>query len=64
MTRDHLTIHQLPSTKVVTLYCGKCTGALHLALPVRASELTEAVQQFSGRHGACREMLAEGPKGA
>ena len=64
MTRDHLTIHQLPGSRTLTLCCGRCTGALHLALPVRASELTEAVQQFSGRHGACREMLAEGPKGA
>lgn len=64
MTHAHLTIHQLPNSKTVTLYCGNCTGALHLALPVRASELTAAVQQFSGRHGACREMLADGPKGA
>ena len=59
MTRDHLTIHQLPGSRTLTLCCGRCTGALHLALPVRASELTEAVQQFSNRHGACRDMLAE-----
>ena len=50
----HLTIHQLPGSKVLVLYCGNCTGALRLALPVPASELVEAVEQFSGRHGACK----------
>lgn len=64
MTRDHITIHQLPGSRTVTIYCGHCTGALHLALPVRASELTEAVRQFGARHGGCRERLAEGSKGA
>jgi hypothetical protein len=54
MAKEHITIHQLPGSKTVTLYCGRCTGALHLALPVPASELVEAVEQFSGRHGACK----------
>ena len=54
MTRDHITIHQLPGSRTVTLYCGRCTGALHLALPVPLAEITEAVEQFSGRHGACK----------
>ena len=50
----HLTIHQLPGSKVLVLYCGHCTGALRLALPVPASELVTATEQFSGRHGACK----------
>lgn len=50
----HLTVHQLPGSKVLVLYCGHCTGALRLALPVPASEFVEAVEQFSGRHGACK----------
>jgi hypothetical protein len=53
MTRDHLTIHQLPGSRTVTIYCGRCTGALHLALPVRASELMNAIEQFAERHAKC-----------
>ena len=64
MIRDHITIHQLPGSKTVTLYCGHCTGALHLALPVPLAEITEAARQFTARHGECRENLAERSKGA
>ncbi len=62
--RDHITIHQLPGAKVVTIYCGNCTGALHLALPVPLTEIAEAGRQFASRHGECRENLAESGKGA
>ena len=54
MTRDHLTIHQLPGSRTVTLYCGHCTGALRLALPVPVSELVTATEQFVARHQACK----------
>jgi hypothetical protein len=53
MTHAHLTIHQLPGSKTVTLYCGRCTGALHLALPVPAAELMGAIEQFTTRHACC-----------
>lgn len=53
MAAEHLTVHQLPGTKVVTIYCGKCTGALHLALPVPAAELMSAIEQFTTRHASC-----------
>ncbi len=55
MTRDHITIHQLPGSKTVTIYCGKCTGALHLALPVPLDEIVEAAKQFTGMHKQCAE---------
>ena len=64
MKGDHLTIHQLPGSRTVTLYCGRCTGALHLALPVPLTEIAEAARQFTARHAACRENLAERSKGA
>jgi hypothetical protein len=51
---EHLTIHQMPGSKVLVLYCGHCTGALRLALPVPVSELVTATEQFAGRHGACK----------
>jgi hypothetical protein len=54
MSRAHLTVHQLQGTKNLVLYCGHCTGALRLALPVPASELVTATEQFAGRHGACK----------
>lgn len=50
-----VTVHQIAGSKVVVVYCGGCTGALRLALPVQAGELVEAVQQFTGRHHACKE---------
>jgi hypothetical protein len=53
MSRDHLTIHQLPGSKTVTLYCGRCPCALHLALPVPAAELMSAIEQFTTRHASC-----------
>jgi hypothetical protein len=53
MAKDHLTIHQLPGSRTVTLYCGRCTGALHLALPVPAAELMSAIEQFTERHAKC-----------
>jgi hypothetical protein len=51
----HLTIHSLPGSKTVVLYCGNCTGALHLALPTPAQEFSAAIEQFVGRHHACKE---------
>jgi len=54
MKAEHVTIHQMPGSRVLVLYCGHCTGALRLALPVPASELVEAMGQFSARHGACK----------
>jgi hypothetical protein len=53
MAAEHLTVHQLPGSKTVTLYCGRCTGALHLALPVPAAELMSAIEQFTTRHACC-----------
>jgi hypothetical protein len=55
MTRNHITVHQLPGSKTVTLYCGRCQGALHLALPAPAHELVSATEQFGSRHSACKE---------
>jgi hypothetical protein len=57
MTRDHLTIHQLPGSKTVTLYCGRCTGAFHLALPMKAADLTTAIEQYSERHEKCQKKV-------
>ena len=51
---EHLTIHQLAGTRTLALYCGHCTGALRLALPVPASELVDAIEQFAGRHERCK----------
>jgi hypothetical protein len=53
MAKEHLTIHQLPGSRTVTLYCGRCTGALHLALPVPLDEIVEASRQFAERHAKC-----------
>lgn len=64
MNRDHITVHQLPGSRTVTLYCGRCTGALHLALPMMLEEIVEGARQFRARHGDCRENLAERSKGA
>jgi hypothetical protein len=58
MNRDHITIHQLPGSKTVTIYCGKCTGALHLALPMKATEITTAIEQYSQRHDQCQTKKA------
>jgi hypothetical protein len=51
---EHLTIHQIHGSKVLVLYCGHCTGALRLALPVPVSELVTATEQFMARHSACK----------
>lgn len=64
MANAHLTMHQIPGSRTLTLYCGHCTGALHLALPVPLTELVEAGRQWTARHGGCREKLAEPVKGA
>ena len=53
--RDHITIHQLPGAKVVTIYCGNCTVALHLLLPVPLTEIVTASRQFAERHAKCEE---------
>jgi hypothetical protein len=53
MAAEHLTVHQLPGSRTVTLYCGHCTGALHLALPVPLDEIVEAARQFTERHKDC-----------
>ena len=53
MAKEHITIHQLPGSKTVTIYCGKCTGALHLALPVPLDEIVAASRQFAERHAKC-----------
>lgn len=55
MSRTHLTVHQLQGTKNIVLYCGHCAGALHLALPIPAPELIEAIDQFRSRHHVCEE---------
>lgn len=51
----HVTMHSLFGSKTVVLYCGHCTGALHLALPTPAQEFGAAIEQFVGRHHACKE---------
>lgn len=51
---QHITIHQLPGTRTLAIYCGHCTGALRLALPVPVSELVSAAYQFEARHNACK----------
>lgn len=55
MAAEHITVHQLPGSKTVTIYCGKCTGALHLALPVPLDEIVAASRQFAERHAKCAE---------
>ncbi len=52
--RAHISVHQLPGSRVVVVYCGHCTGALRLALPVPVSELVTATEQFVARHQACK----------
>lgn len=39
----------------MVVYCGHCTGALHLALPAKVADICEAMDQFIGRHQACKE---------
>lgn len=51
---EHVTIHQIHGSKVLAVYCGHCTGALRLALPVPVSELVTATEQFVARHQACK----------
>ena len=53
MTRDHLTIHQLPGSRTLTLYCGHCTGAIHFATPIRAAELVTLIKSYEERHAKC-----------
>ena len=55
MKAPFVTVHSFFGTKTVVIYCGNCTGALHLALPVPAQEFCTAVEQFVGRHHACKE---------
>lgn len=54
MSRAHLTVHQLQGTKNLVLYCGHCTGALHLALPMTAGQLVDGIEQFAERHERCK----------
>lgn len=49
----HLTIHQLPGSRTVAIYCGHCAGALRLALPMPLGELMSAIEQFTSRHACC-----------
>ena len=51
---NDITVHQLRGASTIILYC-RCAGALHLALPMPAEELVRAVEQFSGRHKACKK---------
>jgi hypothetical protein len=57
MKGDHLTIHQLPGSKTVTIYCGNCTGALHLALPVPLTEIAEDAIKDLARRATRAEQL-------
>lgn len=52
---ERMTVHQIPGSKTLVLYCGHCTGALHLALPVPADELVKAIEQFKFRHRECEK---------
>ena len=54
MNANDITVHQLRGASTIILYC-RCAGALHLALPMPAEELVRAVEQFSGRHKACKK---------
>lgn len=54
MSRAHLSVHQLQGTRNLVLYCGHCTGALHLALPIPATETLAAIERFSERHERCK----------
>ena len=54
MSRAHLSVHQLQGTRNLVLYCGHCTGALHLALPIAATETLAAIERFSERHERCK----------
>jgi hypothetical protein len=51
----NITVHQIAGSKTVVVYCGRCTGALRLALPVKAAELVQALKQFETRHSECLE---------
>lgn len=51
----NITVHQIAGSKTVVVYCGNCTGALRLALPVKAAELVQALKQFEARHAGCLE---------
>lgn len=53
MTRDHLTIHHLPGSHTGTLYCGHCTGAIHFAFPIRATDLMALIKSYEERHAKC-----------
>jgi hypothetical protein len=52
---DFVTIHQTPGTKLLVVYCGRCEGALRLAVPINVVELVEATRQFGKRHAECTE---------
>ena len=48
----NVTVHELPG-RIVAVYCGNCSGALRLALPMPLDELVEAGHAFRARHAAC-----------
>lgn len=51
---NHVSVHQIHGSKTIVIYCGNCTGALHLALPMPAGELVSATDQFAARHEVCK----------
>jgi hypothetical protein len=56
----HVTVHELPG-RIIAVYCGRCAGALRLALPMPVAELVTTSTAFAARHGACR--ASERPSG-
>ena len=48
----NVSVHELPG-RIVAVYCGNCSGALRLALPMPLDELVEAGYAFRARHAAC-----------
>jgi hypothetical protein len=56
--RDHVTIHQLPGSRTGMIYCGYCTGAIHFALPMRATDLVALIKSYEERHEQCQQKKA------
>jgi hypothetical protein len=53
MNRNHITVHQLPGSSSGMIYCGHCTGAIHFALPMRATDLVALIKSYEERHAKC-----------
>ena len=53
MAPSHVTVHQVPGSRTLTLYCARCAASRDVGLPVRLTELEPVLVAFAGQHEAC-----------